>query len=100
MLDAPRAVCVSTGLGTEVYESWRLNCERWRLIYFGTSYATCFLSPFWRPEFRGGCSILGKSVHAFIRVMEYLVCRMDSTKDAVEMEDFWERFIVWHISCY
>ena len=55
MLDAPRAVCVSIGLttdlGAEVHESWRLNGERWRLIYFGTRYATCFMSPFWRPEF-------------------------------------------------
>jgi len=106
MLDAPRAVCVSTGLttdlGSEVHESWRLNCERWCLVYFVPRYATGFMSPFWRPEFWGGCCILGK----FVRICEMLEgwngegCRMDWTEDAVKMADYWERFIVWLIYCY
>ena len=54
MLDATRAVCVSTGLTTDlrsqVHESWRLNCERWRLKYFGPRYATRFMSPFLAPR--------------------------------------------------
>ena len=63
MLDAPPAVCVSTGLttdlGTEVHESWRLNCQRWRLIYFRPRYVTCFMSPFWRPVlFRQRCILV------------------------------------------
>ena len=31
----------------------RLDLERWRLIFVGPQYQTCFMSPFWRLEFRG-----------------------------------------------
>ena len=49
MLDAPRAVCVSTGLTTdlraEVHESWRLNCERWRWSAVRNLLHVSFLAP-------------------------------------------------------
>jgi hypothetical protein len=38
------------------------NCLRWHLIYAGSQYGTCFMSPFWCLEFWGGFWILQKSV--------------------------------------
>jgi hypothetical protein len=42
---------------------WPLHFVRWRLIFVGTQYGTCFMSPCWRQEYGGGSQILGKFVH-------------------------------------
>jgi hypothetical protein len=31
-------------------------------MFVGPQYGTCFMSPFWHLEFRGGCQIFGKFV--------------------------------------
>jgi hypothetical protein len=36
----------------------RLNLVPWRLVFEGPRYGTCFVSPFWRPEFWNGCKDL------------------------------------------
>jgi hypothetical protein len=70
-------------------------------MYVGSQYATCCMSPFWSPDFWGGSCMLVKFVHTCVSVMECLGCRLDSTDDAVEMEELWKRFLNcwWHRRC-
>jgi len=48
---------VDISMGVEIpvaRSSWRLDFLWRRLVYVGSLYETCFLSLFWRLEFRGG----------------------------------------------
>jgi hypothetical protein len=88
MLDAPRAVCVSTGLTrdlrAEVHKSWQLNCKCWRLIYFGSAVRyllhVTFLAPRilrWQLDSRKICAQLRCSQNGrllgTLRCMAYVV---------------------------
>jgi len=50
---------------------WLQNFVRLRPILMGPLYGTCFVSPFWRPEFFGGFQIFGKL--AIICLVSFLV---------------------------
>jgi hypothetical protein len=46
----------------------RINFVPWSLILVGPQCGTCVMSPYWRPEFRGGSQIFGKLVRPWCRV--------------------------------
>jgi hypothetical protein len=51
---------------------WRLHVERWRLIFVGPHYGTCFMSPLYHLDFWKICAFLTQYIHTHTHTHIYI----------------------------